>query len=72
MAAQVLFHRLAAQEYRKALAWYRRRSSAAADRFRTHVGLALEKIVASPETGTMFRGYRWVKDSIGRATWLEL
>jgi|SRR6516165_570465 plasmid stabilization system protein ParE len=61
MAAHVVFHRLAAQEYRKALAWYRRRSATAAARFRTQVGIALEKILVSPEVGTVFREYRWIR-----------
>lgn len=45
----VIFHRLAAQEYRRAYAWYRQRSPGAAERFREDVNKAVRRIAAQSE-----------------------
>lgn len=56
----VVFHRLAAREYRQARAWYRRRSPAAAERFRDEVDRAVQRIREAPLEGAIFRGtIRW-------------
>ena len=62
MAHDVVFHRLAAQEYRSALSWYQRQSPAAAERFRAEIDRVVERISASPLQGTVFRDtFRWMR-----------
>ena len=56
----VVFHHLAAREYRQARAWYRRRSPAAAERFRDEVDRAVQRISEAPLEGAIFREtIRW-------------
>ncbi len=56
----VVFHRLAAREYRQARVWYRRRSPAAAERFRDEVNRTVKRISDAPMEGGIFRGtIRW-------------
>jgi plasmid stabilization system protein ParE len=58
----VLFHRLAAAEYRSAVAWYRKRSPNAAQRFRAEIRRVTARMAASPQQGTPFQGaYRWMR-----------
>ena len=60
--AAVLIHRLAAAEYRVAVAWYRKRSRMAAQRFRAEIQRLTERIAAAPQQGTPFQGaYHWVR-----------
>lgn len=46
----VSFHRLAGQELRRALAWYRQRDRNVAVRFQTAVENAVDRIAADPES----------------------
>ena len=59
---QVVFHRLATREYRSARDWYAARSVEVAERFRTAVDRAVERIAterdALAKLGTV---YRWVR-----------
>jgi plasmid stabilization system protein ParE len=58
----VEFHRLAADEYRRALRWYARRSPAVAARFRDAVDRVVQQIAAGPQQGALFQGrYRWFR-----------
>jgi plasmid stabilization system protein ParE len=58
----VVFHHLAAREYRRAYAWYRRRSPTAAERFRDEVDRAVKQIADAPLQGAVFRGpLRWMR-----------
>ena len=61
---QIVFHRLAAREYRSARDWYAARSVEVAERFRTAVDRAVERIAterdALAKLGTV---YRWVRVS---------
>jgi plasmid stabilization system protein ParE len=60
MYPTVMFHHLAAREYRQARAWYRRRSPVAAERFREEVDRVVKRISEAPFQGTVFRGtFRW-------------
>jgi len=60
--AAVLFHRLAAVEYRTAIAWYRKRSPNATQRFRAEIRRLTERIAAAPFQGTPFQGaYHWMR-----------
>jgi plasmid stabilization system protein ParE len=60
--AAVLFHRLAAAEYRTAIAWYRTRSPNAAQRFRDEIRRVTERIAAAPHQETPFQGsYFWTR-----------
>jgi plasmid stabilization system protein ParE len=62
MHLTVVFHRLAAREYRLAESWYRRRSPAAAERFRAAVDRVVERMSAAPLQGALFRGsFRWMR-----------
>jgi len=62
MPHEVVFHRLAAREYRSALSWYRQRSPAAAERFRAEIDDVVERISKSPLEGAVFRGpFRWLR-----------
>ena len=59
---QIVFHRLAAREYRSARDWYAARSVEVTERFRTAVDRAVERIAterdALAKLGTV---YRWVR-----------
>ena len=59
----VLFHRIAANEYLKARRWYAQEGGdRLADRFRDKVDEAVERIARNPEAGAAFRkSYRWVR-----------
>lgn len=46
----VRFHRLAAQEYRFALGWYRKREASVAGRFRDAVDAAIVRILNDPDS----------------------
>jgi plasmid stabilization system protein ParE len=60
--ASLLFHRLAAEEYRQTLRWHVRRSPKAAQRFRVAVDRALQRIANGPLQGSIFQGrFRWVR-----------
>ncbi len=60
--AMVRFHRLAAAEYKSALAWYRVRSQKAASEFRDELGRVMQRLRTVPKPGTVFRGeYRWIR-----------
>jgi len=48
MPVEVIFHRLAAREYRLARAWYAARSQVVADSFAAAVGIAVQRIEAAP------------------------
>lgn len=62
MAALVSFHRLAADEYRRARLWYAIRSRRAAYRFNSSVDKALERIAEQPECWPLYDDEnRWVK-----------
>lgn len=62
MPPLVLFHRLAAREYRQARSWYRRRSPLAAERFRVEVDRVVARISEDPLRGAIFRGnFRWMR-----------
>jgi len=51
---EVIFHRLAAQEYNRALLWYARRSQSAARRFERGVEEAMRLIGSTPQLGTPY------------------
>jgi plasmid stabilization system protein ParE len=58
----IRFHRLAAREYRLALAWYAGRSAFAAGRFRAEIKRVIQRIAQAPDQGTIYRGpYRWMR-----------
>jgi plasmid stabilization system protein ParE len=62
MAATVVFHRLATQEYREARKWYAARSSHVAGRFGNAVDATVSRIAADPELLPLLVGsYRWSK-----------
>jgi toxin ParE1/3/4 len=64
-AAQLLFHHLAAQEYRSARDWYRERSEAVADRFCLAVDRAVSRIIAEGDSLSTLTGtYRYIR--VGR------
>ncbi|MBI1914150.1 MAG: type II toxin-antitoxin system RelE/ParE family toxin [Planctomycetes bacterium] len=52
---EVLFHRLASQEYLNALRWYARRSARVAQAFRDAVEQTVQRIAATPDQGSPFR-----------------
>jgi hypothetical protein len=63
-AAQVVFHRLAAREYRSARDWYRERSAEVALRFCLAVDRAVHRIVTDAESlPTVVGPYRYVRVS---------
>ena len=49
-ATEVIFHRLAAREYRSASDWYRERSPEIAERFRGAVDQAVRRIAANADS----------------------
>ncbi len=56
----VSFHRLAGREYDHAFAWYARRSTRIAQRFRLEITYQIQRISQSPDQGGFYRGpYRW-------------
>jgi hypothetical protein len=60
--AVVIFHRLAARDYRLALRRYAGYSSQTANRFRAAVDQALQRIARSPLQGVAYHGrFRWVR-----------
>src|SRR5438552_1445908 len=60
--AVVHFHPLPAAEYRAALCWYRSRSSLPAQRFRVEIKRVIQRILADPGAGPVFRGpYKWIR-----------
>ena len=60
--ATVRFHRLAAAEYRAALAWYHVRSEKAAWDFRDEIRRAIQLLETDPDQGTVFKGpYLWMR-----------
>jgi plasmid stabilization system protein ParE len=62
MPATVEFHRLAADEYRRAVRAYRLIELALAQRFRAAVDRVVESISESPDLGAPFRGpFRWMR-----------
>jgi len=59
---EVLFHRLASQEYLDALRWYARRSARIAQAFRDAVDQTVQRIAAAPDQGSPFRNrFRWFR-----------
>jgi plasmid stabilization system protein ParE len=61
----VLFHRLAAREYRSAREWYRARSAAAAEKFVTAVDQAIGRMGENLDRfPKLFGEYCWVR--VGR------
>lgn len=58
----VIFHRLAAQEYKNARRWYRHKSQKAEQRFVEEVNRCVLRIAADPDCGTRYgRTHRWVR-----------
>ncbi|MCE5266332.1 MAG: type II toxin-antitoxin system RelE/ParE family toxin [Planctomycetaceae bacterium] len=58
----VVFHRLAAREYRFARDWYRQRSTEVAERFKEAVDRATDRIATRGDCLPVFaRGYRYVR-----------
>ena len=67
--SDVVFHRLAAREYRSARDWYAERSTEVAHRFRMSVDRAVERIAAEAESPPCLTGaYRYVR--VGRFPYL--
>jgi toxin ParE1/3/4 len=61
-ASRVLFHRLAAREYRSAKIWYRDRSVEIAQRFAVGVDRAADRIATDAESLPRLTGaYRYVR-----------
>jgi len=62
MSATVVFHRLAAREYRTSRDWYAARSDSVAERFRIAVDRAVARVEAEADALPSFSGpYRWVR-----------
>ena len=62
MPTTVVFHRLAAREYRRSRDWYAARSVSVAERFRIAVARAVGRVEAEPEALPVLTGpYRWVR-----------
>jgi plasmid stabilization system protein ParE len=60
--ADVVFHRLAAREFRSARDWYAERSPSVAERFRDAVAGSVERIAVDYESlPYMGRAYRWIR-----------
>jgi len=63
-AAKVIFHRLAAREYRSSRDWYAKRSPDVAARFRLAVDRAADRIVNDADSvGVLVGEYRYVRVS---------
>jgi toxin ParE1/3/4 len=61
-ALQVVFHRLAAREYRSARDWYAERSAEVSQRFRLAVDVAVKRIAAQYEALPVLSGpYRRIR-----------
>jgi plasmid stabilization system protein ParE len=59
---EVVFHRLASQEYLAALRWYARRSGRIARAFRDAVDQTARRIGTTPDQGALFRNsIRWFR-----------
>ena len=64
-SSQVLFHRLAAREYRAARDWYAARSPEVAQRFQLAVERAVNRIATNAERlPVLVRKFRWAR--VGR------
>ncbi|MCL4678152.1 MAG: type II toxin-antitoxin system RelE/ParE family toxin [Alphaproteobacteria bacterium] len=62
MSAIVVFHRLAAREYRESREWYAARSPSVAERFRISVDGAVARVAEEGERLPVLSGpYRWVR-----------
>jgi plasmid stabilization system protein ParE len=62
MVAAVVFHYLAAKEFRQARSWYARRSVRTAFRFIDAVNSAVEQLAASPQTWPLYdEQHQWFK-----------
>jgi len=62
--SQVIFHRLAAREFRAARDWYAARSSDAAERFVHAVDRAVDRIMTQANALPILLGaFRWVRVS---------
>jgi toxin ParE1/3/4 len=60
--SNVVFHRLAAREYRSARDWYAARSTEVAERFRVSVDRAVDRITSEAESLPHLSGaYRYVR-----------
>jgi plasmid stabilization system protein ParE len=58
----VLFHYLAAREYRSAVRWYAQRSPAAAQRFHQAIDRVIERLQDNAEQGALLtEPFRWMK-----------
>jgi hypothetical protein len=58
----VLFHALAAREYRSAHRGYARLSATVARKFREAVDQVIQRLETTPEQGATFRGpFRWIR-----------
>lgn len=61
-AAHVIFHRLAAREFRSAKNWYRQRSVEVAERFASAVDRAVNRIVVDADSLPVLAGtYRYAR-----------
>jgi plasmid stabilization system protein ParE len=61
-AAMVVFHRLAAREYRAARDWYRKRSESVAGRFRDAIDHAVSRVAKDPAAlPLLIKQYRYVR-----------
>ena len=56
MRATVVFHRLAAREYRESRAWYAARSASVAERFRIAVDRAVDRVAAGADALPVLSG----------------
>ena len=62
MPTTVVFHRLAAREYRNSRDWYAARSDSVAERFRIAVDRAVARVEAEADALPVHSGpYRWVR-----------
>jgi plasmid stabilization system protein ParE len=58
----VEFHRLAAEEYRRARNWYARGGQGLAERFRDAVDQVVQRIATTPHQGALYQGrYCWFR-----------
>lgn len=62
MPATVVFHQLAAREYRSSRDWYDARSDSVAERFRIAVDRAVARVEAEADALPVLSGpYRWLR-----------